>query len=147
MPARPDSATIVQQTLRDVFPDGMRSEQPNRVEPLDFDVAGAPGASNTEHFARDLRQAPLLNGQPGAPGRARIAEKGFPIFVRQIRNRSRIGVRSWLQRLGRKFFHLLRGRHSPGRWSVAHFSIRTYREQKSSRAKIQHLAVETRRTL
>src|SRR5258708_26892156 len=67
MPARPDSATIVEQTLSDVFPDGMRSEQFERVEPPDLDAAGAPGAFDAEHFARDLREPPLLNGQPGRP--------------------------------------------------------------------------------
>jgi hypothetical protein len=59
--------------------------------------------------------------------------------------RSRSGVRSWPQRLGRKFLHLFRGRHSPGRWSVVHFPNRTYQEQKSSRTMKQREPWKSRR--
>lgn len=120
VPPRSHLAAVVEQTLSDIFPDRMRPEQSDGVEPLDLDAARAACAFDAQHFARDLRKPPLLNGQRGTPGGARVPEKGLPIFVRQRRLRSRIGAQNWPSGLGRKFLHLLWGRHSPGRWSVAH---------------------------
>jgi hypothetical protein len=44
MPPRSHLATIVEQTLSDVFPDGMWSEQSDCIEPPDFDATGAASA-------------------------------------------------------------------------------------------------------
>jgi len=147
VPPRSHLAAVVEQTLSDIFPDRMRPEQSEGVEPLDFDAARAACAFDAQHFARDLRKPSLLNGQRGTPGGARVPEKGLPIFVRQRSLRSRIGEQNWPSGLGRKFLHLLRVRHSPGRWSVAHFSVRTYQERKSSPAICRSRAVENAKQL
>src|SRR3981081_2646305 len=123
MTPRSQPAAIVEQTLSDIFPDRMRPEQSDGVEPMDLDAARAACAFDAQHFARDLRQPPLLNGRGGTPGGARVPEKGLPIFVRQRSLRSRIGAQKWPSGLGRKFLHLLRVRHAPGLWSVAHFAV------------------------
>jgi hypothetical protein len=79
--ARPDLAAVVKQALTDVLPDRMRTEKLDGIEPLDLDGPEASTAFDPKQFTRDLRQPPLLEGNPGPPGGARVPEDAFPIFL------------------------------------------------------------------
>jgi hypothetical protein len=49
MPPRPDPAAVVEQTQADLTPGRIRSVEIDRVQPLDFDAAGSPGAFHPQH--------------------------------------------------------------------------------------------------
>jgi hypothetical protein len=108
----PDPAGVVEQALTDLSPGRVRPVEPNGIEALDLDAAGAPGAFNPEQLPRDLRQPHLLEGQPRLSGCARVPEDAFPIFLGQSSVRRGI-VNFGRSQLVRQFLHLLCGRHSP----------------------------------
>jgi hypothetical protein len=54
-------AGLVEQSLPDIFPDSVRSIEPDRIPLLNFDNAKAADAFDAEHMARDFREPTLLD--------------------------------------------------------------------------------------
>ncbi len=50
-------AGLVEQSLPDIFPDGMWSIEPDRIRPLNFDDAKATHAFYTQHMVGNFREA------------------------------------------------------------------------------------------
>jgi hypothetical protein len=79
VPPRPDPATIVQQTLSDVFPDGaVRTIWLRRA--VGSRRSGSTGRIRREALRAGSPTAAFVDGQPGAPGGARVPEKGLSGF-------------------------------------------------------------------
>jgi hypothetical protein len=57
-------ASLVEQSLRDILPDGMWSIKPYRVSLLNLDNAKAAHAFYTQHMGRNFREATLQDRQP-----------------------------------------------------------------------------------
>jgi hypothetical protein len=72
------SAGVVEQSLSNVLPDGMRCIEPHRVSLLNFDDARTTSALDAEHMSGNFRQAALLDWQPRLSSGARIAQHGVP---------------------------------------------------------------------
>jgi len=68
----PDLAAVVEQPLTNVLPDRVRPIQFDRIEALYLDTTGASSAFDPKQFARNLRQAHLLDGKPWLPGGAGV---------------------------------------------------------------------------
>ena len=54
VPPRSHLAAVVEQTLSDIFPDRMRSIEPDRIEALDLDAAKTAQAFNTQKLPWNL---------------------------------------------------------------------------------------------
>src|ERR1700738_5556903 len=77
VPACAVGASLVEQSLSNIFPDGMRPIKSDGIGLLDFDNAKAADAFDAKHMARNFREAALLDrqrrpssGSPGGPRRA-----------------------------------------------------------------------------
>jgi hypothetical protein len=78
MLACPILAPIVKQSLADIFPNGVRSIQQDRVRLLNFHSSSAPQALDAQKVARDFRKATLLDRQRWSSSGARIGQDGIP---------------------------------------------------------------------
>jgi hypothetical protein len=72
------AASLVEQALPDIFPDGMRPIKPDGIGFLHFDGAKAADAFDAQHMARDFREAALLNWQRRPSGGARVGQDRVP---------------------------------------------------------------------
>jgi hypothetical protein len=61
------AASQVEQSLSDIFPDSMRPIKSDGIRFLNFDNAKAADAFDSEHMARDFREAALLDRQGQGP--------------------------------------------------------------------------------
>jgi hypothetical protein len=78
VPACAIGAGLVQQSLPNIFPDGMRSIKSDRICSLNFDNAETAQALDAQHMARNFRKTKLLDRQPGFSNGARIGQHGIP---------------------------------------------------------------------
>jgi hypothetical protein len=76
-PARAVAASLVEQSLPDIFPDGMRSIKSDRIRLLYFDDPSAADAFDAQHVSRNFREAALLDRQRWPAGGARIGQYGI----------------------------------------------------------------------
>ncbi|MGY3532925.1 hypothetical protein ACVILK_003483 [Bradyrhizobium embrapense] len=117
MPAGALLAGVVEQPLRDVLPGRAAAIQSDCIGRLDFDYSLAAAAGHAEDVALNVGKTSLPDLGCGRAG-ARIFEHRVPVFGRKRCIRSRSG-RCWPAGcLGGQLFHLLRGRHAPGRGST-----------------------------
>ena len=61
MPACATAASLVEQALTDIFPDGMRPIKSDSIRFLHFDNAKAADAFDAKYMARNFREAALLD--------------------------------------------------------------------------------------
>ena len=70
--ARAVGASLVEQPLPHILPDGVRPIEADSVSLLNFDNSGASPAFNAQHVARNFREATLLDRQRWSSGGAWI---------------------------------------------------------------------------
>jgi hypothetical protein len=72
------AASLVEESLPDIFPDSMRPIKPDRIRLLHFDDAKAADALDAEQMARNFREAALLDRQRRPSSGARIGQERIP---------------------------------------------------------------------
>jgi hypothetical protein len=78
VPACAIGAGLVEQSLPDIFPDGMRPVKSDGIRFLQFDNAKTADAFDAEHVARDFREAALLDRQRRPSSGTRIGQVKWP---------------------------------------------------------------------
>jgi hypothetical protein len=78
VPACAVAASLVEQSLPDIFPDGMRPIKSDGIRLLNFDNAKAADAFDAQHMARNFREAALLDRKRRPSSGARIGQDRIP---------------------------------------------------------------------
>jgi hypothetical protein len=78
VPACAVVAGLIEQSLPDILPDGVRPIEPDGIRLLNFDNAKAADAFDAQHMARDFREAALLDRKRRPSSGARIGQDRIP---------------------------------------------------------------------